>query len=305
MFNKIKVIVLRRIYRFLSARAWRDSASTRANIKFSVLQLPSPDGQRELRVYASNNGGNKPLIVYFHGGGWVIGDLDTHQPFCQELCRRSGCTVVSVDYRLAPEHPFPAAHNDCLFSTNWIANQLSELGPNNGTLVLAGDSAGANLATCSALEMGDAERSKLAGEILIYPVTDHYQTPYPSYTEKARGFALSSNMMRWFWDTYVANSSDLLANGTSAAEYFSPRATPLHAVNVSLLPATLLVTAGNDPLRDEGIAYGEKLKEADVTLKHHHYARDQHGFACSEGITNSFEKLMNEVCGWLDGLDKP
>jgi acetyl esterase len=294
MLNKIKVIVLRWIYRFLSARAWRDSASASSDTKFSVLQLASPAGQLALRMYASNSGGNKPLIVYFHGGGWVIGDLDTHQPFCQELCRRSACTVVSVDYRLAPEHPFPAAHNDSLFSTTWIANHLGELGPNNGTVVLAGDSAGANLAICSALEMGNAERAKLVGEIIIYPVTDHYQTHYPSYTEKGKGYALSSNMMRWFWDTSIGNSS----------ENFSPRATPLHAMNLSSLPATLLITAENDPLRDEGIAYGEKLKEAKVTIKHHHFAQDQHGFACTEGITDSFEKLMYELCAWLESLNK-
>lgn len=294
MFNKIKVIILRWIYRFLSARAWRGSASARADTKLSVLQLPSPDGPLALRMYASNNGSDKPLIVFFHGGGWVIGDLDTHQPFCQELCRRSGCTVVSVDYRLAPEHPFPAAHNDCQFSATWITRRLGELGPNNGTVVLAGDSAGANLATCSALEMGEAERAKLAGEIIIYPVTDHYKTPYPSYTEKGKGYALSSNMMRWFLDTYIGNSS----------ESFSPVATPLHAINLSSLPATLLITAENDPLRDEGIAYGEKLKQANVAIKHHHFAQDQHGFACSEGITDSFEKLMFEVCDWLASLDK-
>ncbi|MFT5711193.1 MAG: acetyl esterase [Halioglobus sp.] len=294
MFNNIKVIVIRRVYRFLNARAWRDSAPPGAGTKLSILQLPSPDGQLALRMITSNSGGNKPLIIFFHGGGWVIGDLDTHQPFCQELCRRSGCTVISVDYRLAPEHPFPAAHNDCLFSATWITNRLGELGPNNGTVVLAGDSAGANLAICSALEMGDAERAKVAGEIIIYPVTDHYQTPYPSYTEKAKGYALSTNMMRWFWDTYMGNSGEKLP----------PRATPLQAMNLSSLPATLLVTAENDPLRDEGIAYGEKLKQANVTIKHLHYAQDQHGFACSEGVTASFEKLMTEICGWLSGLGK-
>lgn len=294
MFNKIKVFILRRVYRFFSDKAWRNAAPASSDIKLSVLQLPSPDGQLAVRMYASNSGGNKPLIIFFHGGGWVIGDLDTHQPFCQELCRRSGCTVVSVDYRLAPEHPFPAAHNDCLFSATWIASRLGELGPNNGAVVLAGDSAGANLAICTALEMGDAERAKLAGEIIIYPVTDHYQTPYPSYTEKGKGYALSNNMMRWFWDTYTGNSN--LA--------FSPRATPVHAANLSSLPATLLVTAGNDPLRDEGIAYGENLKEANVVMKHLHFAQDQHGFACTEGITESFEKLMLEVCDWLASLDK-
>lgn len=294
MFNKIKVILLRWMYRYLSARAWRDSAPARADTELSVLQLPSPDGQLAVRMYASNNGGNKPLIIYFHGGGWVIGDLDTHQPFCQELSRRSGCTVVSVDYRLAPEHSFPAAHNDCLFSATWITNRLGELGPNNGTVVLAGDSAGANLAVCSALEIGDAERTKLAGEIIIYPVTDHYKTPYPSYTEKGKGYALSSSMMRWFWDTYIGNSRD----------NFSSRATPLHALNLSSLPATLLVTAENDPLRDECIAFEKKLNEAKVTIKHLHFPQDQHGFACSEGVTNSFEKLMLEVCDWLESLLK-
>jgi acetyl esterase len=294
MFNKIKVIVLRWVYRLVSDKAWKSSAPGRSNTTSSVLQVPSPDGQLALRMYANNSGANKPLIVFFHGGGWIIGDLDTHQPFCQELCRRSGCTVVSVDYRLAPEYPYPAAHNDCLFASNWIIDKLGELGPNNGTAVLAGDSAGGNLAICSALEMGEAERVKLVGEIIIYPVTDHYHAPYPSYTEKGKGYALSSSMMRWFWDTYVRHSK----------ESFSPRATPVHATNLASLPATLLVTAGNDPLRDEGVAYGEKLKEANVAVSHHHFDQDQHGFACTEGTTESFEKLMLQVCGWLESLDK-
>ena len=292
MLSKIIAAILRWYYRLLNNRAWKSSRGAIASNNVSTLQVDTDQGQIELRMYANSQGASRPLIVYFHGGGWVIGDLDTHHPFCQQLCLRSGCTVVSVDYRLAPEHRFPAAHDDCLAATAWIGEKLNELGPNNGSLVLAGDSAGANLASCTCAQLGESTRTPIVGDIMIYPVTDHYTQPYDSYVEKGRGYALTSNLMRWFWDTYMGKPS----------KDNSQRALPIRATNLGSLPPTLLVTAENDPLRDEGIAYGEKLRRAKVPVQHHHFENDAHGFACSEGITESFELLMTELCAWLDQL---
>ncbi len=293
MWTKIKALVFRWFYRLLSARAWRKSISSRPDDDYSVIQIATPQGQMALRIYASSDGGDKPLIVYFHGGGWVIGDLGTHHPFCRELCARSGCTVVSVDYRLAPEHPWPAAHDDCFNATSWISNNLATLGPNNQTMVLTGDSAGANLASCTCLQLGEAERARVAGEILIYPVTDHYSKPYPSYSEKGKGYALSSGLMFWFWDTYLGGATP-----------FPENTTPLRAENLHTLPPTLLITAENDPLRDEGIAYGEKLRNAGVEVQYKHFENDQHGFACSEGPTPSFNILMADISTWVGKLER-
>ena len=290
MLNKIKVFLLRWIYRLMSAWAWR---GWKSNAAHSVLQIPTPAGPIALRMYANERGADKPLIVYFHGGGWVIGDLVTHHPFCEVLGSQSGCTLISVDYRLAPEHPYPAAHDDCLEASRWVISKLAELGPNNGTVILAGDSAGANLATCTCLSLKAEERGKVAGEIVIYPVTNHYSSPSPSYLEKASGYALSSNLMRWFWDVYLSNGSG----------DYPRRTTPLQADNLASLPPTLLVTAEHDPLRDEGVAYGESLRASVVLVQHKHFEQEQHGFACSQGPTPSFKTLTIDIVNWIKNLN--
>ena len=299
MFNKVKAIIVRWAYRLISARAWRGSGSDDG---YSVLQIPTAAGPLALRMYTGNPGANKPLIIYFHGGGWVIGDLQTHHPCCQPISTHTGCTVVSLDYRLAPEHPYPAAHDDALEGTRWIAKHLAELGPNNGTIILAGDSAGANPATCTCLALEEAERAVTAGQLLIYPTTDHYSTPYASSVEKATGYALTTKMMRWFWDTYVGKAQPGKEVDESAANRIPARATPLHATNLATLPTTLLVTAENDPIRDEGIAYADKLRANGVDLHYGHFEEAEHGFACTEGQTPDFQRLMGDVNNWLESL---
>jgi acetyl esterase len=294
MLNKLKVFVLRLLYRFMSARSWQKED---LHLPHSVLHMTTDQGSLALRMYAGESGKDKPLIIFLHGGGWVIGDLDTHHPFCQSLCLKTGCTIVAVDYRLAPEHPCPAAHDDALAATRWIMERMDQLGPNNGTLILAGDSAGANLATCTCLTLDPAERKLLAGEIVIYPVTDHYTNPhqdYPSYRDKAKGYSLTSTMMRWFWDTYLGNATP---NSMPP-----PMTTPIHARNLSDLPATLLVTAEHDPLRDEGKAYAEQLSAAGVLVQYSHYDNDEHGFAATAGASPAFKQLMNEISAWVDNL---
>ena len=196
-------------------------AATGCRPTCNPLQIPGPGGPLHARMYRGNSSADKPLIVYFHGGGWVIGDLLSHHPFCQTLSQKSGCTVISVDYRLAPEHPFPAAPDDCLAATRWVADHIGDFGPSNGRLVLAGDSAGANLATCTCLELDPGTRALVAGEIVKYPVVDHYSSLHPSYIERGSGQLLTSKVMRWFWDTYLA--------GLAADSVAARRAMPLHA----------------------------------------------------------------------------
>ena len=299
MFNTAKVFLLRAFYRFISAWAWRGHKN---DAVFSVLQISTPAGPLAIRMYANDQGADKPLVVYVHGGGWVIGNLKTHHPFCQELCSQSACTVVSVDYRLAPEHPYPAAHDDCLAATRWVIEHIAELGPNNGQLVLAGDSAGANLATCTALALDAAERSVTIGELLIYPTTDHYSTPYPSSVEKAKGYKLTTKIMHWFWDTYTGKIKISKSIDSNPADKPRLRATPLNAANLAALPSTFLITAEHDPIRDEGIAYADKLRDAGVELQYRHFEQAQHGFACSEGPTPDFQRLMNDIVRWLTNL---
>ena len=291
MMQTLRVGFFRKFYRFGSWLSWRGKTPA---VVHSVRQLPTEAGNLGSRVYAQADGADKPLIVYFHGGGWVIGDLQTHHPFCQAFSHHTGCTLISIDYRLAPEHTFPAAHNDCLAAAKWIAEHINELGPANGKMVLAGDSAGANLAVCSALSLDPAVASKVAGEILIYPVTDHYSVPYASYEECATGQALTRDVMHWFWDTYLgatAPESDEVA-----------LARPIHASNLSSLPPTLLITAERDPLRDEGRQFAQKCEDAGVTVDYKHYEDVEHGFACSEGPTPQFQAFIDQTRDWLRTL---
>ncbi len=288
MIEALKVWGFRKYYRLANRWAWRQQARV---IQWQALDIPAPAGSIPVRVYHSDSGQgeNKPLIVYFHGGGWMIGDLDTHHPFCMELSAGSGCTVVSVNYRLAPEHPFPAAADDCLAAVRWIATHLGEFGPGNGSLVLAGDSAGGNLALCTCLELDDL-RESLAGVISIYPAVDHYSAGFASYVERAKGQLLTREQMRWFWDSYLASA----APESPQAQ----RAFPLRSDRLSVLPRTLVITSEHDPLRDEGIALAQRLRESDVETRYHHY-NSPHGFACGEGPNSDHLAMMVEIVDWL------
>lgn len=295
MLQKLKVAFLRHFYRFSNARAWKGHRFGKA---YATTQAATSVGSLDLRIYQGELSGELPLIVYFHGGGWVLGDLDTHSPFCEALCHRSGSTVVAVDYRLAPEHPYPAAHDDCLAATRWIAAHAEAFDSTNGTLVLAGDSAGANLATAACLELDPDVRRSIAGQILIYPVVAHYESGWSSYRKKTSGLKLTGKMMAWFWDTYQAG------NGGENTSHRPPeRATPLNSDQLGSLPPTLIVTAEHDPLRDEGIAYARKLGEAGVEVDYRHFDDATHGFVCSEGPTDDFEAFIGDAVGWLRRLE--
>lgn len=237
LLQAVKVWIFRKYYRLSGAWAWRGHT---ASGPVTNLHIPLQRASIPARLYSNAAGANKPLIIYFHGGGRVIGGLETHHPFCQALSAASGCTVIAVGYRLAPEHSFPTAHDDCLAATRWIADHVADLGSTNNRLVIAGDSAGVNLATCTCLEIDSRIRGKIVGEVLIYPVTDHDSAGFASYMEKATGQTLTTGIMQWFWNTYLG---DLSAQAPTAQ-----RAFPLRSTLLASLPPTLLVTADNDPL---------------------------------------------------------
>lgn len=291
MLQAIKVWALRKYYRFVSARHWRGHAAARQG---AALAIPGPAGPLHARLYLGDRSSEHPLIVYFHGGGWVVGDLDTHDPFCRMLCELTGSTVIAIDYRLAPEHPYPAAPEDCLAAVRWVAAHVGDFGPTDHELVIAGDSAGGNLAACTCLALDPATRARVAGQVLIYPAVDHYDAGFGSYVEKATGQLLTSKMMFWFWDTYLG---DLSARPEQATDAF-----PLRSGRLGTLPPTFLVTAENDPLRDEGRACADRLGAAGVPVTYRHFARAAHGFACSEGPTADFEAMMSDLAGWIEAL---
>tara|TARA_R110001592_G_scaffold363043_2_gene679761 strand:- start:14018 stop:14953 length:936 start_codon:yes stop_codon:yes gene_type:complete len=282
----------RTFYRLTGAWSWRGQNS---NLVFSDIRIPTKTGSIGARLYSGQQGAEKPLIVYIHGGGWVIGDLETHHHFCIALSDASNCTVVALDYRLAPEHPFPASQDDCLAAVEWLAEHARNVVLCNGDLVIAGDSAGGSLATCVCLELGESSRQKIIGEILIYPATDHYSAGSGSYVVKAKGQLLTTDLMVWFWDTYLEKRD--------GSEPEVQRAFASRADNLATLPATLLITAENDPLRDEGRAYAQQLEQAGVPVSYHHFANAEHGFACSAGPSDDHRLFMNQLKDWLTGLE--
>jgi acetyl esterase len=221
-----------------------------------------------IRIYkAAPDRANRGALVYFHGGGWVIGSLDSHDETARRLCAGSGCTVVSVDYRLAPETRYPGAMIDCFDATCWVAKEAANLGIDPARIAVGGDSAGGNLAAAVALKARDASGPLLAFQLLIYPATEpNFETR--SYQDNATGYLLTRSAMQWFWDHYVP----------SAAARDESYASPLRAKSLRGLPPALVITAEFDPLRDEGEAYAEALAAAGVDTGLTRYDGVVHGF---------------------------
>ena len=218
--------------------------------------VPGPAGQIPVRIYTPVGTAPFPVLVYFHGGGWVIGNLDTHDGICRSLANRVGCLVVSVDYRLAPEHRFPAAPEDCYAATRWLAEHAGSLGGDKGRIAVGGDSAGGNLAAVVALMARDRGGPKLAFQLLVYPATDtDFETR--SYRENSEGYFLTRADMVWFWNHYAPRDEDRR----------NPYAAPLRAASLRGLPPALVITAEFDPLCDDGNAYAARLREDGVPVR--------------------------------------
>jgi len=231
-------------------------------------QVPGPAGPVPVRVYTPSGGSApRPLIVYFHGGGFVIGDIDSHDPSCRQLANAVGAVVVSVHYRLAPEHRAPAAAEDCYAVTAWVAEHADELGGDPARLAVAGDSAGGNLAAVVPLLARDRGGPAIKFQLLIYPVTDLTMTQ-PSIDENGEGYMLTAAGLRWFYDHYLGDGGD--------AKH--PVHSPLFAADLTGLPPAHVVTAEFDPLRDEGEAYAERLRDAGVPVTVKRYDGLIHGF---------------------------
>lgn len=255
-------------------------------------EMPGFGGPIGLRVYTPVGDGPFPLMVFFHGSGFVVCSLDTHDAMCRNLCAGTGCVVVSVDYRLAPEHKFPAAPDDCLAATRWAAENASSLNADAARIFVAGDSAGGNLAAVTALRIRDEGGPALLGQLLIYPVTDYYDSNMPSMTENAEGFGLGRDGMIWFWNHYLADPAD----GNH------PHASPFRAADLSRLPPALVVTAQYDPLRDEGEAYAARLRQAGVPTEMKRWDGVNHGFFFWPGVVDKSGAAMDEACAWVKSL---
>jgi acetyl esterase len=260
------------------------------------LSIPSPHGSIPARIYTPKKirqaGGLAPGLVFFHGGGWVIGDLDTHDVVCRKVADEGELIVISVDYRRAPEHKFPAAVDDAITATKWVADHSRQLGVDASRLMVGGDSAGGNLAAVVALAARDGKGPAIAGQLLIYPATDFAMT-HASHREPETSILLTHSVIRWFCDHYL----------TGAADVHDWRASPARASTLTGLPSAYVLTAGADPLRDEGDEYARSLKQAGVPVTYRHFPGQFHGFFTMGKLLQQANVAVGEIGAWLKALN--
>ena len=277
-YYEVPAHVARRIYRD-TRRALAPKAPEVAEAQ--LILAPGPVALRCYRPHGTKPDEPLPALVYLHGGGWVIGDLDTHDVLCRQLANGARCAVYAVDYRLAPENPFPAAVEDCLAAVKFVAGR-------HRLVAVGGDSAGGNLATVVALHARDHGGPEIAFQLLIYPGTDQ-RGEHPSVTRNGEGYLLTKKAMEYFRAQYLPKKSDFL----------DWRASPLLAKSLAGLPPAHVITAGYDPLRDEGRAYAERLATEGVEVAYREYSDMVHGFILFGGVLDTANAAVAECCSRL------
>ena len=259
------------------------------------LSIPSPTGPIPARIYTPKKtrqaSGLAPCLVFFHGGGWVIGDLDSHDVVCRKLAHEGELIVIAVDYRRAPEHKFPAAVDDSIEATKWIAANSKQLGIDASRLTVGGDSAGGNLATVVAISARDGNGPRIAGQVLIYPATDFAMT-HSSHSEPETSLLLTHSVIKWFKNHYLGD-----------ADIHDWRASPARATTLTGLPPAYVLTAGGDPLRDEGDEYAKNLKQAGVAVTYRHFPGQFHGFFTMGKLLPQANVAVSEIAAWLKALN--
>ena len=244
--------------------------------------IPGPAGDIPVRVYQPAVETPAPVLVFYHGGGWVTGTLDSVGSICRRLAERIGCVIVSVDYRLAPEHPFPAAVKDACDALEWVVENAAMLGIDRSSIAVGGSSAGGNLAAVAAHRAHETE-TDLHHQLLLYPITDHAADTSPC--EDHETGLLTRTDVEWFWNHYLPDPA--------AGEH--PTASPLRAEDFSNLPSTTVLTCGFDPLCAEGVAYAERLSKAGVAVEHAHYPDMAHGFLSMADEIDAADRAMDDV----------
>ena len=251
--------------------------------KVEDIKIPSDAGPIPARIYTPSNETSLPILVWFHGGGWVVGDLESADATARHLCNESSSVIISIDYRLAPETKFPGASDDCYTATQWVSENASSLNADPDKIAVGGDSAGGNLAAVVSLMARDKQGPKIGFQLLVYPVTEmNFNTK--SYIDNAEGYQLSRDGMIWYWDHYLEDKE--AAN--------NPYAAPMKAESLQNLPPALIITAEYDPLRDEGKAYAERLKAEGVTTQYTMYSGMIHGFFGMASVVDKGRAAVKE-----------
>jgi acetyl esterase len=268
--------------------AAQTAGETIALHKVEDISIPGPAGELRARLYRPGPEEKLPVLVYFHGGGFTIGSIESHDCVCRALSKEAHCLVVSVDYRLAPEHKYPAAVEDAWAACCWVVNEAEKLGADPDRVAVGGDSAGGNLAAVVCLMARDAGDLNLACQLLIYPGTD-MSCSLPSHETFAEGYRLTRNLIIWFYEAYFQRDDDV-------TEW---QASPLNARSFADLPPAFILSAGYDPLQDENRSYAYKLEGAGVAVKYSHYPDMIHGFYTMPGILDRARQALSESAAAL------
>ena len=295
MRDKLKIALGRGLAPLVIRWYWRGAKATDLLVRNEMMMVSG--GAIGVRIYIPRGAGPFPVLHLFHGGGWVFGDLETHDALCRDLCVQGGHLVVAINYRLAPEHPFPIPVEDCLASLAWIKENAARLGGDADSIVLCGDSSGGNLAAVAAQQARQLFPGMIKGQVLIYPVTDHYSHARWNYyrTHGTEQFRSITEL----WELYLRNSP-LWRAGMTTHEL----ATPLHVADLKGLPRTLMVIAEEDLLRDEAAEYATRLEEAGVSVRVRRYVGQRHGFV---GLKPSaaYKQAVADIVDWLNKAVTP
>jgi acetyl esterase len=256
--------------------------------KIEYRFISGPTAELLIKIYTPEGVGPFPAVVFFHGGGWVAGNIEINGVQHQQIAHSARVVVVAVNYQKAPEHKFPIPFDDCYATLEWVVKNAESLNINSDEIGVAGDSAGGNLAAAVALKARDVKGPKLAFQILIYPAVD-YKFDYPSMMDNATGYSLTTQGMKWYWDQYMATVADL------ENPYFRPMA----AKSLENLPPTLVLTAELDPLRDEGEIFAKRLRDAGVVSQLKRYDGLVHGFVLMQGFLPEAREAIHEVARFL------
>jgi len=260
------------------------------------MPIPGPGGELPLRIYTPPGQGPFPVILFFHGGGWVLYRPKHYDSHCTHLCSGTSSIIISVDYRRSPETKFPGPLDDCFAALNWVNEHASEIGGDPDKIIVCGDSAGGNLAAGLTLKNRDVKGPALLAQVLIYPAIAWYEPPTHSFLEYADGYSLTREALVWFWDQYL----------TSRDQSFHPYAVPMNAGNFGGLPEALIVVAGYDPLRDEGISYAARLQKEGIPVTLMNFEGLIHGFLSFLGILDQSTRAFEQICEWLkQRIEKP
>lgn len=265
---------------FIHPENWEDI------FQIENLKIPCTWGQLGIRVYKSNNEKELPIFIYYHGGGWTLNNLETHESVCRMFANRAKCVVVSVDYRLAPENKFPAALEDAYTTLQWVYDNAEFINGDKNRITVGGDSSGGNLAAAISILSRDRNGPNIIFQVLVYPVTDYYEPGTKSYEDYAKGYYLDRESMIWFWNNYLKEGEDV----------DNPYICPLRTSNLSNLPNAFILTAEFDPLRDEAEIYAEKLKDAGSNVIIKRYEGVMHNFLLQCNMLDKGIEAINDIC---------